>query len=77
MLYGTTLVNRRRAFYGENLAAGQESPEAVVVGWMNSASHRANVLHPLAKEIGIGYTVRSDDPTGYVTYYVMEVGARR
>ncbi len=72
-----TKAGYRWAFYGENLAAGQESPEAVVAGWMNSASHRANVLHPLAKEIGIGHTVKSGDAAGYVNYYAMEAGARR
>ena len=72
-----TKAGYRWAFYGENLAAGQESPEAVVAGWMNSASHRANVLHPLAKEIGIGHTVKSGDAAGYINYYAMEAGARR
>lgn len=39
---------------GENLAAGQQSPEAVVAGWMNSPAHRANILNPDFAEIGVG-----------------------
>lgn len=40
---------------GENIAAGQTSPQAVVTGWMNSPGHRQNILNPNYTEIGVGY----------------------
>ena len=39
---------------GENIAAGQKTPEAVVRAWMNSSGHRATMLNPNAKYIGVG-----------------------
>ncbi len=40
---------------GENIAKGQESPEAVVNAWMNSSGHRANILNKSFTHIGVGY----------------------
>jgi len=40
---------------GENLAAGQTTPEEVVDGWMNSPGHRANILRPEFTELGVSY----------------------
>ena len=40
---------------GENIAAGQRSPEEVMNSWMNSSGHRANILNSAYTEIGIGY----------------------
>lgn len=40
---------------GENIAWGQKSPEQVMNGWMNSDGHRANILNPNFKNIGVGY----------------------
>lgn len=67
----------RWKFYGEALAAGQPTPEAVVAGWMNSPTHRAILLHPKAQEIGVGHTHNPDDTAGFVDYYVMEVALPR
>ncbi|HEV2122917.1 MAG TPA: CAP domain-containing protein [Chloroflexota bacterium] len=39
---------------GENIAAGQRTPEEVVASWMNSPGHRANILNPDFNEIGVG-----------------------
>jgi len=39
---------------GENIAAGQQTPEAVVKSWMNSPGHRANILKREYTEIGCG-----------------------
>jgi uncharacterized YkwD family protein/spore coat assembly protein SafA len=41
---------------GENIAAGQATPEEVVKAWMNSEGHRKNILNPGYTEIGVGYT---------------------
>lgn len=40
---------------GENIAAGQTSPQAVVNSWMNSTGHRQNILNANYTEIGVGY----------------------
>lgn len=40
---------------GENIAAGQPSPKAVVTSWMNSPGHRANILNKSYSQIGVGY----------------------
>ncbi|PTX63341.1 putative YkwD family protein [Melghirimyces profundicolus] len=40
---------------GENIAAGQPTPEAVVKGWMDSDGHRANILNSQFTHIGVGY----------------------
>jgi uncharacterized protein YkwD len=64
-------------FFGENLAAGHQTAEDVVAAWMKSPTHRAVVLHVKAREIGIGYTYRANDPNMFRSYYVMEVGQQR
>ena len=38
---------------GENIARGHGSPEEVVRGWMESPSHRVNILYPGWERIGI------------------------
>lgn len=63
--------------YGENLAAGQQTPEQLVAAWMASPGHRANILHAKATEIGIGHTFRVDDPSFYFDYWVMEIASPR
>lgn len=40
---------------GENIAWGQQSPEEVVNAWMNSSSHRANIMNSRFTKIGVGY----------------------
>lgn len=40
---------------GENAAAGQATPEAVMTAWMNSSGHAANILSLNYREIGVGY----------------------
>ena len=45
----------RWSAWGENIAVGQDTPEEVVTQWMNSPSHRANILSPNFSKIGVGY----------------------
>lgn len=40
---------------GENIAAGQRTPQEVVTAWMNSEGHRANILNGEFTHIGVGY----------------------
>jgi uncharacterized protein YkwD len=51
----------------ENIAAGYQTPEAVVEAWMGSTGHRENILNPELTEIGIGYEYLAND-TGSVNY---------
>ncbi len=53
---------------GENIAAGQPTPESVMNSWMNSPGHRANILNGAFKKIGVGYV--GTDGLGYRTYWV-------
>ena len=53
---------------GENIAAGYRTPEAVVVGWMNSPGHRANILNSGFRKIGVGYV--NAPGTIYTHYWV-------
>lgn len=46
---------------GENIAYGQQSPEEVVTAWMNSPGHRANILNPSYKHIGVGIARAMDN----------------
>ena len=39
---------------GENLAAGQQTPEDVVAAWLASPGHRATLLDPALTELGLG-----------------------
>lgn len=52
---------------GENIAAGQGTPAAVMDSWMNSSGHRANILSGDFSSIGIGYVKAS---SGYGHYWV-------
>lgn len=51
---------------GENIAAGQSSPEAVVAGWMNSPGHRANIMNGNFGRIGVGFVSANQ---GYRYYW--------
>ncbi|MFC4557845.1 CAP domain-containing protein [Virgibacillus kekensis] len=52
---------------GENIAAGQRSPEQVVEGWMNSEGHRKNIMKDGFTHIGVGYVEGAGPPYG--TYW--------
>lgn len=52
----------------ENIAYGQETPEKVVKGWMNSPGHRKNILNPRFHEIGIG--VSKNEPYQWVQMFI-------
>jgi uncharacterized YkwD family protein/spore coat assembly protein SafA len=50
----------------ENIAYGQKSAQAVMVAWMNSAGHRANILSRSVTQIGVG-VARASNGTLYFT----------
>ena len=59
---------------GENLAAGQPSPEDVVRAWMESPLHRANILDCRFRDTGVGFA--SSPRATFGSYWVQEFGAR-
>ena len=49
----------------ENIAAGQNTPEAVVKEWMDSPSHRANIMNSEYNKIGVSCYVDQNAPYRY------------
>lgn len=64
---GSTVQARVRAsgyrdcLVAENLAWGYPNSQQIISGWMNSAGHRSNMLHPRVAEFGVAIT---DSPRG-------------
>ena len=50
-----TAMPQRGHVLGENLAGGQKSPAQVVQAWMDSKTHRDNMLSKKYTEIGVVY----------------------
>jgi uncharacterized protein YkwD len=87
---GTTMVDRiKRSTYlsspltswslGENIAYGTgvlATPKAIVKAWMNSPGHRANILEPRFREIGLGVAMGSPDGSAGGATYVHDFGVR-
>ncbi|MFJ6383972.1 CAP domain-containing protein [Kitasatospora sp. NPDC092039] len=48
--------------WGENIARGQKDPAAVMVSWMNSPGHRANILNCSFKQLGVGVRTGTNGP---------------
>ncbi len=63
-----TAMPTRGHILGENLAGGQTSPKQVVQAWMDSKTHRENILNPKYKELGVVYYYRADSK--YKHYWV-------
>ena len=60
-------VNYRRA--GENIAWGQKTPEDVVNAWMNSPSHRANIMNENYGRIGVGHLTNARGTSYWVQLF--------
>ena len=54
----------------ENIAEGQETATAVVNSWLHSPPHRANLLHPEARQAGVGHAVNAQGQH----YWVVDLG---
>ncbi len=78
-LNGSSPTDRaRQAGYdgscGENIAAGQFTPQEVMNSWMNSSGHRSNILNASYVHIGIGYYYLANDggSRNYNHYWVQK-----
>jgi uncharacterized protein YkwD len=77
---GRTPFDRMRAagyrgnLMGENIAAGQPTPAAVMDAWMHSSGHRANILNCGYKVIGVGVHRLAGSPFG--VYWTQDFGDR-
>lgn len=60
-----------RKSWGENVATGQTSPEQVVREWMNSPTHRKNIMDPSFRNMGVGYVTAANGRS----YWAQEFGA--
>jgi uncharacterized protein YkwD len=60
--------------YGENIAAGHDTPEKTVAQWMASPGHKANILNKAYNEVGVGYV--SNPSATYRFYWVQNFGAK-
>ncbi|MBK3496855.1 hypothetical protein JFL43_18705 [Viridibacillus sp. YIM B01967] len=52
---------------GENIAAGYQTANSYMNGWMNSAGHRANILSPNYQKVGVGIVI-SGSKAQYQSY---------
>ncbi|NJN16803.1 MAG: CAP domain-containing protein [Oscillochloris sp.] len=58
---------------GENIAVGQTSAAEAMHFWMHSPPHRANILDPNFREIGVGFVRQAE---GYGYYWTINLGVR-
>jgi uncharacterized protein YkwD len=58
--------------WGENIAAGQPTPEAVMDAWMASTGHCTNIMNGSYRAIGVGYAFRAG--TTYGHYWTQDFG---
>jgi uncharacterized protein YkwD len=57
-------------YWGENVAFGYATPDAVMAGWMNSPDHLANILRPQFHDIGVGCAYTRE----HVAYWTQDFG---
>jgi uncharacterized protein YkwD len=56
----------------ENIAAGYDDVDSVMVGWRNSSGHYANIVNPSFEHVGFGSATTASGPYG--TYWVQNFG---
>lgn len=60
---------------GENIAAGQSDPDAVVAAWLDSPGHCANVMGPKYKEMGVAFALAPEESPAI--YWALEFASPR
>jgi uncharacterized protein YkwD len=77
---GDTAADRARAAgfrgrqIGENIAAGQGSPNKAMAGWLASPGHCANLMNPMFTQVGAAYAMDARSDQG--VYWTMMFGAQ-
>lgn len=61
---------------GENLARGFKTPEGITKAWLNSPSHRANIMSPKYTEIGFASVYAPGIDGKPILYTVQMFGSR-
>jgi uncharacterized protein YkwD len=61
---------------GENIAAGQNSAQEAVAGWLESPGHCANLMNPSFTEMGAGYDISRARMPGFA-YWTQVFGVPR
>jgi hypothetical protein len=69
---GYTPYDGMTCLVAENIGSGYPTPSSVVAGWMDSPGHRANMLDPNSREIGLGYAAGGS----WGHYWTMTLGAQ-
>ncbi len=59
----------------ENIAAGYNTPQLVMEGWMASPGHQANILRDSICDIGVGYATGSQ--SSYSNYWTQNFGRQQ
>lgn len=62
--------------WGENIAAGQTSVQAVVDGWMASPGHCANLMKPSFRHVGVA-CVKGGTGNTYRSYWTLDLARPR
>jgi uncharacterized protein YkwD len=63
----------------ESIAAGSADPATIVAWWMDEPPegwHRRNILDTDQREVGAGYCVQAEDPTGNHSYWTADFSRR-
>lgn len=68
-------VNYHYVYAGENLAIHFYTNEELVSAWMNSESHKENILNPVYAEIGVG--IAKGKWQDYEGYFVVQLFGTR
>lgn len=58
--------------WGENIAAGQKTPEEVVQAWLDSPGHCAAMLSADYTHMGVGFYLEENGSEGYKYYWTQE-----
>ena len=70
-----TRAGYRWRMTGENIAAGQPTPDAAVAGWIKSPGHCANLMNGAFTEMGVAGAVNAGSKLG--VYWAQEFGTPR
>lgn len=74
--YRATQAGYRWRLIGENIAAGQDSADEVVAGWLDSPGHCVNIMNPKYTQMGSAFAISGNPASGRV-YWTQVLGTPR